>query len=63
MGFIHYLFIPGQERENAYLPLARKRLSVTSCDYMESEKYAYINTSGGHKLCKVNKPHHSFSSK
>ena len=41
----------------------QKMLSVTSCDYLDSEKFAYLNTSGGHKLCKVNKPHHSFSSK
>ena len=44
-------------------PWPAKMLSVTSCDYMDSEKYAYLNISGGHKLCKVNKPRHSLSSK
>ena len=29
----------------------------------DSERYAYLNTSDGHKLCKVNKPHHSFGTK
>ena len=63
MRLIHYLFIVGQEYDNAYLPLARKMLSVISYEYMDSERHAYLNTSGGHKLCKVNKPHRSFSSK
>ena len=44
-------------------PLVHKMLSVTFCEYMDSERYAYLNTSGGHKLCKVNKPHRSFISK
>ena len=43
-------------------PPVSSLLSVTSCDYMDSEIYPYLNTSG-HKLCKVNKPHHSFSLK
>ena len=60
MGIIHYLFIADQECENAYLSLARKN---DKCDYMDSEIYACLNTSGGYKLCKVNKPYHSFSSK
>ena len=38
-------------------------LSVTSCDCMDSERNTCLNTSGDHKLCKVDKPHHSFSSK
>ena len=37
--------------------------SVTSCGYMDSERHAYLNTSGGHKLCKVNKPHPDVNSK
>ena len=37
--------------------------SVTSSYYMDSERYTYLNTSGGLKFCKVNKPHHMFSSK
>ena len=43
--------------------MARKMLSVTSCDYMDSGRYAYLDTSGGHKLFNVNKPHHIFHSK
>ena len=38
-------------------------LSVMSYEYMDSERHAYLNTSCGHKLCKVNKPLPSFSSK
>ena len=63
MGIIQYLFIDGKECENAYLHLARKMLSATSCEYMDSERHAYLNTNGGHKLCKVNKPHASLGSK
>ena len=37
MGIIHYLFIAGQEDENAYLPVAHKN-AVTSCDYTDSER-------------------------
>ena len=35
-------------------PCPAKMLSVISCDYMDSERCAYLNTSGGHKLYKVN---------
>ena len=35
MEIIHYLFIAGQEDENAYLPVAHKN---ASCDYMDSER-------------------------
>ena len=44
-------------------PWPAKMLSVMSYEYMDSERHAYLNTSGGHKLCKVNKPIPSFSSK
>ena len=63
MVLTHYPFIASQEYENAYLPLACKMLSVTSCEYMDSERHAYLKTSGGHHFCKVNKPHPCFSSK
>ena len=61
MGIIHYLFIAGQEDENAYLPVAHKN-AVLHPVTIWTEK-AYLNTRSGHKLCKVNKPHHNFSSK
>ena len=63
MGITHYLFIAHQECENAYRPLACKMLSVTPCEYMDSERHAYLKTSGSHKFCKVYQPHPSFSSK
>ena len=40
-----------------------KMSSVTPCEYMDNERHSYLNTNGGHKLFKVNKPHPSFSSK
>ena len=40
-----------------------KMLSVIFYEYMDSERHAFLNTSGGHILCKVNKPHPSFSFK
>ena len=44
-------------------PWPYKMLNDTSCEYMDSERHAYPNTSGGQQLCKVNKSHPSFSSK
>ena len=44
-------------------PLPAKEISVMSYEYMDSERHAFLNTSGGHKLCKVNKTLHYLSSK
>ena len=65
MGIIHYLFIAGQECENAYIPLARKNAACHILWLYGQWEICLPNTctSVGHKLCKVNKPHHSFSSK
>ena len=37
--------------------------SVTSCEYMVSERHAYLKNSGDQKFYKVYKPHPSFTSK
>ena len=63
MGIIHYLFTLVKTVKMLIFPWPTKMTSVTSCEYTESERHAYLNTSGGHKRCKVNKPHPSFSSK
>ena len=52
MGIIPYLFIPGQEDEDDYLPMTRKKCYVTSCDYMECERQAYLNTNSGYNFAR-----------
>ena len=58
-----WLFIAGQEGENAYLPVAHKNAVLHPVTIWTLKDKLQLNTRSGHKLCKVNKPHHNFSSK
>ena len=62
MGIIHYLFIAGQEDENAYLPVAHKMLCHILWLYGQW-KISLPKYQKWPQICKVNKPHHNFSSK